>query len=110
MPEVKRYLAAVEYAQAKMHNHPSIVCGSVASAIEGHFGDYHATYRTEGSPLFINPLMSLYWAFTVDSVVKRNLYLDEIRHTKTYMEAALVIRAWRNRHQELERPWISLPM
>lgn len=54
MPEVQRYQEAADYVHRIMFNHPSIVSSSLLSAIDGHFGDYHATYRTEGSPLFIN--------------------------------------------------------
>jgi hypothetical protein len=58
--EAGKYKAACEYAFTQMHYHPSIVNTSILSAIEGHFGNYHANYRTEGSTLFINPLMALY--------------------------------------------------
>jgi hypothetical protein len=53
------FAGAVEFAAIRME--PSIVQSSVASACTGHFGDHHATDRTHGSKLFINPLMGLYW-------------------------------------------------
>jgi hypothetical protein len=68
MPEVQRYRDASEYVFDRMSYHPSIVNGSILAAVAGEFGDHHATYRTEGSKLFINSLMGLYWAFRLDVV------------------------------------------
>jgi hypothetical protein len=34
-------------------------------AFAGEIGHYHATNRTSGNDLFINPLMSQYWTFGV---------------------------------------------
>ena len=56
MNEAQQYLSAVDYATEHTAL-PSIVSTSIAAAVEGHFGDYHATRRTAGSKLWINPLM-----------------------------------------------------
>ncbi|MBC7807811.1 MAG: DUF1152 domain-containing protein [Akkermansiaceae bacterium] len=110
MPEVRAYQSAADYVHAKMFNHPSIVNSSVLSAVDGQFGNYHATYRTEGSELFINPLMSLYWAFQLDAVASRNLYLDRIGETEDYAQVALEIMKFRALTQSSQREWVSLPM
>ena len=93
-PEVRAYRGAVEFAfQGGIR--PSIVNASILSAIEGRFGDYHATARTRGSELFINPLMSLCWAFRLDGVARRNLYLDRIRDTESHFDLRLEIERFR---------------
>ena len=60
MPEAKPYREAADFVHARMPYHESIVNTSILSAIDGEFGDFHATPRTQGSELFINPLMALY--------------------------------------------------
>jgi hypothetical protein len=91
MPEVRLYLDAVEDADAATPKRPSIVNGSIASAIEGRFGDHHRGTRTHGSKLFINPLMSLLWAFDLPAVARRNLYLDRLAQTETVWDVQLAI-------------------
>jgi hypothetical protein len=66
MEECRLYREACEYAAARMPRQPSIVNASIMSAVDGYFGNHHATKRTEGSELFINPLMSLFWTFQLD--------------------------------------------
>ena len=91
MPEVRRYLDAVNAADSVMRQRSSIVNGSIASAIDGRFGDYHRHPRTRGSKLFINPLMSILWAFDLAAVARRNLYLDRLANTETNWDVHLAI-------------------
>lgn len=107
MPEVRLYLDAVNAADMATSRQPSIVNGSIASAIEGHFGDYHRNPRTENSKLFINPLMSLLWAFDLPAVARRNLYLDRLADTETNWDIHLAIAQFSEtvRH----RPWEAIP-
>ena len=95
MEELRLYSEALEFVLARMPLRPSIVNTSIVSAVSGRFGDAHATRRTQGSELFINPLMSLYWAFRLDHVVRRNLYLDRISDTTSYAELSLAIETFR---------------
>ncbi|MBC8141340.1 MAG: DUF1152 domain-containing protein, partial [Armatimonadetes bacterium] len=108
MPEAEAYRAAVEFVHAKMFNHPSIVNTSILSAVEGRFGNYHANYRTDGSELFINPLMSLYWGFDAVAVAERNLYLDLLATTETIPDVWKTLAAFRA--GVTPREWVSLPM
>lgn len=105
-PEVEAYRGAVEFA-FRGSARPSIVNASILSAIDGRFGDHHATERTRGSELFINPLMSLCWAFRLDGVARRNLYLDRIRNTETHFDLRLAIEQFR---MELPRPRERRPL
>lgn len=108
MPEVERSLSASEFVRRAMPHSASIVTSSIISALRGEFGDFHETRRTAGATLFINPLMSMYWAFQVDAVVQRNLYIDQIVHTHTYGDLSLAIEKFRATTHTL--PWVDLPM
>lgn len=102
------YRAACDHVSARLPRHPSIVNTSIIDATTGWFGNHHGTIRTEGSDLFINPLMSLYWAFTVESLARRNLYLDHIRSTQTYSDLTLAIEAFHSSQSAL-RKWQPIP-
>ncbi|MFP2959618.1 DUF1152 domain-containing protein [Myxococcus sp. 1LA] len=109
MPEVALYRDAVTYVCEHMPRAPSIVSLSVVSAIEGAYGDVHRTVRTEGSRLWINPLMSMYWAFDLTAVARRCLYLDALRDTQTAWEVSDRIETFRNQCQSI-RPWKDIPV
>jgi hypothetical protein len=91
-----------------MPHRTSIVNSSIVNAVKGLFGDVHASERTKGSKLFINPLMSQYWAFDLHAVAKQNRYLDRLRTTDTYSELTLRIANYHN--QQKLRPWTELPI
>jgi len=107
MPEVRLYLDAVNAADMATPMQPSIVNGSVASAIEGRFGDYHRSRRTQSSKLFINPLMSLLWMFDLAAVARRNLYLGSLEDTETSWDIHLAIE--RFSESVRRRPWEAIP-
>lgn len=108
MPEVARYIDAVNTVCAVMKDHPSIVNTSIVGAIEGDYGDVHRTHRTRGSELWINPLMGLYWGFELHAVARRVLYLDKLAHTRTFFEVLSTIDALRGSWET--RPWKSIPV
>ncbi|NOK21237.1 DUF1152 domain-containing protein [Corallococcus carmarthensis] len=108
MPEVDRYREAVMFSSEEMARRPSIVSLSVVGAIDGDYGDQHRTSRTQGSKLWINPLMSMYWAFDLDAVAKRCLYLDLLRDTNTSWEVGARIEVFRNQHPT--KPWQDIPV
>ncbi len=97
LPEVQAYLDAVDHLTADTPGYPSIVNTSMCSAIRGEYGDVHATRRTVGSKLWINPLMSLYWAFELNAVADRILYRQFVRPTRDYSELTLAIEIFRDR-------------
>lgn len=102
------YREAVDYVCARTPRRPSIVNTSIIAAVHGSFGDHHSTKRTEGSNLFINPLMGLYWAFRLEQVVQRNLYLDQIRETNSYFELCQAIECFSATRSKV-RPWQDIP-
>jgi hypothetical protein len=97
MPEVQRYEEAAQAVCEAMPDCPSIVCASILSALEGHYGDHHRTARTRGSTLWINPLMAVYWCFRLGPVARRILYLDDVKQTRSYWDLMEAIDAFRRR-------------
>jgi hypothetical protein len=106
--EFRLYQEACGYVFARLPQQPSIVNTSIIAAVNGSFGDIHSTERTEGSQLFINPLMGLYWSFQLDGVVRRNLYLNQIQNTETADDVSLLIEKFRNALPHI-RPWMNIP-
>ncbi len=96
MPEAQLYLEAVRFSEGQMPTHPSIVNTSIASAVEGRFGNHHRTDRTQSSELFISPLMSMYWAFELGGVVAQNLYLESLYGTNTIWDVQTEIAKFRS--------------
>jgi len=76
----------------------SIVCSSILSAVKGEFGNSHSPYtrgRTIGSNLYISPLMSIYFTFSLGIVADKILYLPLIYETKSLNEVRSVINQFR---------------
>jgi hypothetical protein len=104
MPEVKLYRAATEAVFKAMTHDISIVSSSILSALAGYYGDYHATPRTRGSRLWINPLMPVYWCFRLDPIAERVLYLEAMKETDDYMDVRRVVNEFRQLHRPLRPP------
>ena len=81
------YQEALAYVHKQPEQQPSVVNASIVSSVRGHFGDYHLTDRTRGSELWISPLMSLYWFFSVDAVASQNLFLESMQETRSMGDA-----------------------
>jgi hypothetical protein len=88
------YERAVLAVQGRKYQEPSVINSSIVSAVQGHFGDYHMTNKTHGSLLWISPLMGLYWFFDLVSVCRRNLYLERLEMTETFMDAMTAYAAF----------------
>ena len=95
MPEVVKYREATEHVMQCMPQRESIVSSSILCALEGRYGDCHAISRTIGSTLWINPLMSVYWFFRLDTVAQRILYLDAMKDTYSYADINQTIARFR---------------
>lgn len=108
MPEARFYIDAVNAADLATSRQPSIANGSIVSAIEGNFGDYHRYARTHGSKLFINPLMTFLWAFDLGAVARRNLYLDRLADTESNWDVHLAIANFYGNVRH--RSWEPIPL
>jgi hypothetical protein len=109
MPEVQQYRRATEAVFREMPDDVSIVSSSILSALAGHFGDHHATTRTLGSRLWINPLMPAYWCFRLPEVAERIIYLDAMRDTVSFNDVQNVIRRFRSTCRDV-RPRQPIPV
>jgi len=87
MDSCQAYDEAVTYVQNKDFQDPSVINSSILSAVRGQYGDYHLTEKTKNSRLWISPLMSIYWFFDFDCVVKQNMLLPEIEGTMLFRDA-----------------------
>jgi hypothetical protein len=67
----------------------------IAAATAGDFGDVQFTRRTQGSVLFVNPLMATYFTVGLDALAGRCLYLDRLAGTYEAVEVALQIEDFR---------------
>ena len=103
MEEAQLFMHSLEFVNARMRKKPSIVANSIASALEGEYGDFHRTFRTEGSKLWINPLMSLYWCFELDKVVEHMGYYDHIKNSNSMVEIHKGIEAYRATLKEFRK-------
>ncbi|GAA4954557.1 DUF1152 domain-containing protein [Actinoplanes utahensis] len=93
--EAELYRDAVAHAAAATPERPSIVNGQIAAATSGQFGDVQFTRRTAGSPLFVNPLMAVYFTVDLDKLAARCLYLDRIENTVGRRQVITRIAAFR---------------
>jgi hypothetical protein len=98
MPEVKQFAEATKFVFYEMGGSESVICSSILSALDGHYGDYHQIKRTVGSQLWINPLMAFYWAFDAQKVEENILYIDMIRDALTRAEVSQAIMKFRSEH------------
>lgn len=97
MTEVKQFVEATQFVFYEMRGYESVICSSIISALEGHFGDHHRTRRTLGTELWINPLMLLYLAFDVPKVCENILYFNELVECDTIGQVGSLIRQFREK-------------
>ena len=109
MQEVQMYKTATEFVFKSMPQQTSIVSSSIISAIDGNYGDYHATPRTRNSKLWINPLMPVYWCFQLSAVAERILYREAMKGTDKYADVNGVIKEFRESCHTI-RPRQDIPV
>ena len=95
MSEAGSYLELVCYLNQQMPSSESIVANSIASSIQGEFGNHHATQKTKGSELFINPFMSIYWFFTLQGIASKIKFASKIANSQTMTEVAQCFKLYR---------------
>jgi hypothetical protein len=87
MPAYQAYEEALLFVQGQPLQDPSVINSSIVSAVRGQHGDYHLTNRTQGSALWISPLMALYWFFELPAVAARNQLLAQVSATDSFRAA-----------------------
>ncbi len=89
MEEAQRYCCAVAYANSRCSGRESVINNAIASAV---LGDFDSLSVARAKDVFVNPLMSLYWFFKLDSVVKETHYYNLIKDLETEEEVLSVLR------------------
>lgn len=92
-PEGAAYLSAVNYCLTETPLRPSIVHSQIADALCGKFGDTHATDRTCGTALFVNPLMAMYLAVDLPALARSVGYLSLLEQTDDAYQVVQIIEA-----------------
>jgi len=103
--EAALYRDAVAHGQAGTPHRPSIVNGQIAAALSGASGDVRLSRAT--TPLFVNPLMAMYFTFDLAGLAKQSLYLDRIRGTDDMLQVSHLIERFRD--EITPRPRVPFP-
>ena len=95
MASVQKYIEASKFVFEAMPNDISIVSSSIVSALNGHYGNHHTTERTQGSRLWINPLMPICWFFDLQAIVERNILCEHLYTTEYFDQVIRAITVFR---------------
>lgn len=109
MPVYQQYESASKYVWEQPSHHKSQINMRVVSAVNGHSGNYHMYDDYPPRPVFVSPLMSLYWFFDATAVIKRSLLADVIRPTSTIEDALAVTMRFRRQMMDKSRKSKPLP-
>lgn len=109
MPVYQKYESASKYVWEQPDHHKSQINMRVVSAVNGHSGNYHMYDDYMPRPVFVSPLMSLYWFFDAMAVIERNQLADVIRPTRTIEDAFAATMRYRKMGQEKFREARPLP-
>jgi hypothetical protein len=102
------FLDFVDFVNKRQPGHKGVVCNAVAGAMRGEFGDVHATERTLGSRMFVNPLMSLQWNYELSSVAGMMGFREDVSKTNDLWEVAGAIRL--HHAAQKQREWTPIPL
>lgn len=102
------FVDAAHYIFERQKTRPSIVISSMLSALMGDFGERPVNIYTENTPIWVSPLMSLYWFFQLDEVARQKRFLPNLRGTQTLAEAADRLQAFSKAHPGGR--WESIPL
>ena len=69
----------------RLSNSQSILI--TGSVVRGEFGNHHAFDFDRRSDAFLSPLMSQYWFFDCNAVIRRNLLIQALEKTQTVRDA-----------------------
>jgi hypothetical protein len=109
MPEVQEYRKATEAVFKSMPANISIVANSVLMALKGVYGDTPIISKRRQGTVWINPLMPVYWCFSLLPIAQRILYANFIQETTEFLEVVMIIESWRKTLKNF-RPKLSIPV
>ncbi|MBZ0284720.1 MAG: DUF1152 domain-containing protein [Anaerolineae bacterium] len=109
MESYQLYEAATTYVQSQPRQESSVINASVLAAVQGKFGNYHTTDKTQGSRLWISPLMPIYWFFDAQAIARRSLLFSALRYTDTLTDALRALLQTRRTLPARKSSKIQLP-
>lgn len=108
MEVFQQFEAACRYVWEQPGHAKSHITTRVIPAAQGEFGNFHMYDDPEHQThLFVSPLMSLYWFFDAEGVIRRSLIIDMLRETHNTREA--FVRVSYGREKMLPRPRRAIP-
>jgi hypothetical protein len=87
MPVYQQYEEACLYVWEQPTHSKSHINMRVVSATQGEFGNYHMYTDYRPRPVFVSPLMSLYWFYDAQKVVDSSLIADDIAQSDSMEQA-----------------------
>ena len=109
MPEVQQYREATEIVFERMPSRTSIVSSSILMALKGTYGDTPITTKRRQGTVWINPLMPVYWCFSLLPVAQRILYANFIQETTEFLDVVMIVESWRKTLKNF-RPKKNIPV
>jgi hypothetical protein len=109
MPEVRQYKEATEFVFESMPTHMSIVSNSVLTALKGEYGNIPIPKKRKTGTVWINPLMPVYWCFSLPPVAERILYAKFLEETNEFLEVVMIVENWRKTLKNI-RPKQNIPV
>lgn len=100
MQVYQNYEAACRYVWEQPGHKKSHINMRVVSSVHGEFDNHHFYNDYLPIPVFVSPLMSLYWFFDAQIVIERSLIVTEIRDSRTVEIALAKSIAFRERIAE----------
>lgn len=111
MDAFKQYESACLYAWDGENRHKSHISTRIIPAVNGEFGNFqlYPNGHYLGDRQFISPLMSLYWFFDADTVVKQSLIADLVRDKMSKDDALYAVLKYMDPSLTRKRPRRQIP-
>ncbi len=107
--EAQLFMQAASYIfEQQPEIRPSTIVCSILAALRGEFGERPVNSFTQTTPIWVSPLMNLYWFFDLSEVARSNLYLHRLTGTQTLAEAAERLREFTD--TQTPKQWESIPI
>jgi hypothetical protein len=109
MDVYNHYEHACHYVWTQAGHAKSHINMRMVSAVNGNFGDHHLYHDYQKLEVFVSPLMSLYWFFDAETVIKNSDIIPNIRDSITIEQAFKKSIELREAMQPVARPHNTIP-
>jgi hypothetical protein len=97
MEAFQLFEAAARYVWEQPGHGRSHISTRIIPAVNGEFDNFHLYDDDRRTVVYISPLMSLYWFFDMNAVIRRSLLVEALQATQTTREANSIYRELRRR-------------